>query len=416
MALEFALRPRINLERPTPSRRRTRSPRFVLLVITYWLAVAGGTTALLRVLKSPPGEAVAEAAEANLAVAAPEEPASEEPASEQSALAPELAASSASAASESSPAVAAQGAASPDDAVASNLGAGTPAEPAPAPEPRAAAFAPAAAPRDSDADVRERPRAEARAPKRAEPRESKRAEPPPPKRAEPPPLEAFELAPSAAPTRALRDDTPRPDVGPTSLPSCETAAASASETLDLGGAARAPDLPREAFAAVLDNGAYLARCALPARTTVEVCAAVRDGKVSRRREREHHAARSRAERLRASRGCWTALSEKPSSRRHTHAVRRSALNTARLRSVPRVTSSLQVLAWSGCAELTADSESRSSGGNVRTSPKMHMSRLSRRGVADALKSVSPELEDFRAHHLSSSLCFGRCNSRGRFRL
>ncbi|HEV8547980.1 MAG TPA: hypothetical protein VGQ57_03110, partial [Polyangiaceae bacterium] len=61
--------------------------------------------------------------------------------------------------------------------------------------------------------------------------------------------------------------------------SCEAAAATANETLDLGGASRAPDLPREVFAAVLNHGAYLARCAVPARTALQICAAVQNGKV-----------------------------------------------------------------------------------------------------------------------------------------
>jgi hypothetical protein len=49
--------------------------------------------------------------------------------------------------------------------------------------------------------------------------------------------------------------------------------------MDFRAARGAPDLTRDAFAAVLENGAYLARCAIPARTALEICAAVRDGKV-----------------------------------------------------------------------------------------------------------------------------------------
>jgi hypothetical protein len=72
----------------------------------------------------------------------------------------------------------------------------------------------------------------------------------------------------------VRDGAPA-----TSLPSCESAAANANETIDLGSRRGAPDLTRDAFAAVLDGGAYLAHCAVPARTALEICAAVRDGKV-----------------------------------------------------------------------------------------------------------------------------------------
>jgi hypothetical protein len=64
-----------------------------------------------------------------------------------------------------------------------------------------------------------------------------------------------------------------------SLPSCESAAASANETIDLRAARGAPDLTRDAFASLLENGAYLVRCAIPARTALEICAAVQDGKV-----------------------------------------------------------------------------------------------------------------------------------------
>jgi hypothetical protein len=77
---------------------------------------------------------------------------------------------------------------------------------------------------------------------------------------------------------------PRPavSVGPlpkTSLPSCESAAASAEQTVDFGGSRGAPDLTRGAFAAVLEQGAYLDRCAVPAGTAIEICAAVQAGKV-----------------------------------------------------------------------------------------------------------------------------------------
>jgi len=63
------------------------------------------------------------------------------------------------------------------------------------------------------------------------------------------------------------------------VPSCESAAASANQAIDLRGAPGAPDLTRGAFASVLENGAYLGACSIPARTAVEICAAVQDGKV-----------------------------------------------------------------------------------------------------------------------------------------
>lgn len=70
------------------------------------------------------------------------------------------------------------------------------------------------------------------------------------------------------------DELPR-----SSLPSCEAAAESAQETIEVGGPRGAPDLTRGTFASVLENGAYLQRCAIPARTALEICAAVQGGRV-----------------------------------------------------------------------------------------------------------------------------------------
>ena len=64
-----------------------------------------------------------------------------------------------------------------------------------------------------------------------------------------------------------------------SLPSCESAAASANQSIDLGAGRGAPDLTRDAFASVLDHGAYLDGCAIPARTSLQICAAVQNGRV-----------------------------------------------------------------------------------------------------------------------------------------
>src|SRR3954471_2824840 len=50
MPLEFALRPRFNLERPASQRklRRLRIPPLALFMPAYWLAIAGVTQLLLR--------------------------------------------------------------------------------------------------------------------------------------------------------------------------------------------------------------------------------------------------------------------------------------------------------------------------------------------------------------------------------
>ena len=77
----------------------------------------------------------------------------------------------------------------------------------------------------------------------------------------------------------MLDEPPRPEVATTGLQSCESAALSANQNIDLGRGRGAPDLTRDAFAAVLENGAYLSPCAIPAHTALDVCAAVQDGKV-----------------------------------------------------------------------------------------------------------------------------------------
>ncbi len=62
------------------------------------------------------------------------------------------------------------------------------------------------------------------------------------------------------------------------MPSCESAAATANQDIDLRAGPGAPDLTRDAFAPVLENGSYLSHCAIPARTALAICVAVQDGK------------------------------------------------------------------------------------------------------------------------------------------
>jgi hypothetical protein len=62
------------------------------------------------------------------------------------------------------------------------------------------------------------------------------------------------------------------------LPSCESAIAAANTEWDLTGARGAPDLSRDAYAAVLENGAYFSHCAVPAGTALDICAAVQKGR------------------------------------------------------------------------------------------------------------------------------------------
>jgi hypothetical protein len=260
MPLEFALRPRFNLERPVPRRRavRRRWLRFALPVAAYWLAIAGVTHAFLR---STAGERVSD----------------DTGVTEPSATV---------------------------EAIAENEEAPSDVPPAPASEPNAAltlppppepAFEPATLPVSTSEDVpapklteapaprvtepaRVAPRAPVLAPKeplavaRTEPRVPRPLTPPPPLEEPPAPRTEIHAPPATG-------DSPRDDARAGALPSCESAAAASNETMDLRGARGGPDLTRDAFASVLENGAYLNRCEIPARTALEICAAVQDGKV-----------------------------------------------------------------------------------------------------------------------------------------
>jgi hypothetical protein len=74
-------------------------------------------------------------------------------------------------------------------------------------------------------------------------------------------------------------DRARNEARAASLPSCESASATANQTVDVGKSPGAPDLTRDAFAAVLEDGTYLNHCSIPARSALAICAAVQNGKV-----------------------------------------------------------------------------------------------------------------------------------------
>lgn len=86
---------------------------------------------------------------------------------------------------------------------------------------------------------------------------------------EPPPSE-----PSPALQAHRVDDAPS---APSSLTSCEAALAAYNESLDLSGR-NVPDLPRAAYAAVLENGGYLLRCGVPSKMSIDICAAIQEGR------------------------------------------------------------------------------------------------------------------------------------------
>jgi hypothetical protein len=267
MPLEFALRPRFDLERPKSRRKhRRRFSPLALPIAAYWLAIAGVTHALIR---SAQGSAEDGAQAASL----------EQP--------PEVA--------EETPVIAPPSQLSTTTTTPNSAG-GTPEpalEPAPLPTPalphEPVPFAVPASPREP---LPVSPRAAIpTAPAIERDRRLERALESSAKL--PPRIE--HAAPKLPSTFALTDEPPRDrsdvaraavnpelakDEGRTvSLPSCEVAASDANESMDLRAAPGAPDLTRDAFASILENGSYLAHCAIPARTALEICAAVQDGKV-----------------------------------------------------------------------------------------------------------------------------------------
>ncbi len=246
MALQFALRPRLSLSPPAPRRRllRLRLPRLALPVAAYWLAMAGLTHALVRMTSE-------DSAEGNLEVAAMPRHSEDidAPASELLPPSSELLLPS----SETLPL--------PSEAIPSEA-LPPPSETLPAPTEMLPPPRETLPPPSAPAMARFAEQTFVSEPER-QPRVTPAA----------PPSKRSEISPAPLLREPVVDESPS-----TSLPSCESAAASANETMDLRARA-APDLTRDAFASVLENGAYLARCAIPSRTALDICAAVQDGKV-----------------------------------------------------------------------------------------------------------------------------------------
>jgi len=84
------------------------------------------------------------------------------------------------------------------------------------------------------------------------------------------------------PSQDSQPDAPAPPEttpdAPVVVSSCEAAIARNNEQITIGAARGAADTTREAYAAILQNGHYLAACSVPERTVFEVCAAVKDGR------------------------------------------------------------------------------------------------------------------------------------------
>jgi outer membrane biosynthesis protein TonB len=276
MPLEFALRSRIKLERPAPRRRPhwLRVPPLALPIGIYWLALAGGFWAIRSLAASTAAEVDSELSQT---------PGASEVAEAPSWLPSPVAASAPSADAQTVARAVAQTVVDPP----ASRDFEPPEQAPPAKQPLEAPQAnrPIEAPPEVRSFVAQRAQPAQRAvasrdetPRQTEPRNQERPAPTSP-------AEELFAFPTAAPREPPVDDAspapPRAASDAASLPSCEAAAASADETLDFGSTRRqrAPDLTRDAFARVLENGAYLGRCPIPASTALEICAAVRDGKV-----------------------------------------------------------------------------------------------------------------------------------------
>ncbi len=256
MPLEFALRPRIRMrEDPpprAPSRRsRLRVPRFALPAALYWAAMGGICYGIIRLHDAPSPEP----AETRELAQEPELPSVAAPSTDAPALQ----------------------AAATEQPIAQEA-------PAPSPEP-------------STVPSMDEPRAEPQTRTHAlgedvsaallatqEPRTA--SEP----RARQHTLgrQAEELADNALPpldSSPERAPEPRPaalvprSTG-SSLPSCEAAAAAAVQDMDFASSDRSADLPSEAIAGVLENGAWFSSCSLPSSTKLDVCVAIKGGRVT----------------------------------------------------------------------------------------------------------------------------------------
>lgn len=258
MPLEFALRPRIRLREDPPQRApnrraRWRVPRFALPAALYWAAVAGICYGIIRAHDAPAPEPVAEARE----------------------LAPDPELSSAPAPVTEVPL--------------------TQAAPPPAPEPPQAAEAEPEpvqrpAPTLLPAAEEEQPTPLARLPALGEDMSrallSARAPHPDSVQQKRAPAPAALLT-ADFPPNSLPDLAPEPRLasapargGGSALPSCEAAAAAAVQDLDFASSDRTADLPSEAISGVLENGAWLASCSLPSSTHLDVCVAIKGGRVT----------------------------------------------------------------------------------------------------------------------------------------
>jgi hypothetical protein len=95
----------------------------------------------------------------------------------------------------------------------------------------------------------------------------------------PPKAPVAAVAPPFEPDRDVSPRESEPRRAAANVGSCEAAAAAATDEMDLTKSDRgAPDVTRDAYASILDNGRYLSGCRIPSSVRFEICAAVRDGR------------------------------------------------------------------------------------------------------------------------------------------
>lgn len=257
MPLEFALRPRIRLREDPPPRAQSRRarwrvPRFALPAALYWAGMAGICYGIIRVHDAPTPEPVAEARElasdpgsdTDFPVAQPAPAPEVVPPAEPAPESPSPQPNPVPDAVEEPPIPSVRARALGEEMSQALLSKGAPREA----QPRQRALAPAeellAA--DSRLDV---------------------------------PLDSrLDVSPEVAPAARLAQPSPRSTGG--ALPSCEAAAAAAVQDLDFASSDRTADLPSEAISGVLENGAWLGGCALPSSTHLDVCVAIKGGRVT----------------------------------------------------------------------------------------------------------------------------------------
>ncbi|MFZ5893005.1 MAG: hypothetical protein ACOY0T_18235 [Myxococcota bacterium] len=285
MPLEFALRPRINLERPARRRRAVwmRLPPLALPIGCYWLTLAAVFWALY-----PSGAPDAASVDTEHGAYAPQIsgdlPADNVSPTTATAIAAPVAETEAASSPEMtamSPPSLNHPASRDSDVTELATDAAEPSEPANIAHPPITRRAERSQ-HESSQHGSSPHKPSQHEPLQHEPRALARTDASIRKR----PASASSLAHATSPSRqdpTLRADSePHADTDATaarSLPSCEAAAESANQMIDFGSTQGTPDITRDAFAGRLENGAYLSTCAIPASTALEICAAVQNGKV-----------------------------------------------------------------------------------------------------------------------------------------